>query len=175
MKHRVRFSIDMHDDWDEDLEIASRLRQHICVTTPDGFNVDAEELKTKRTTEHIAYFEVETDYFERLKEAFETSEFTSVATLEDLVEVAGEPCPRCQRLLGEPPATVCRVCQWRNISACAHCQSEVSRLAYRRFAVDVQECPKCHEKVRFRFKTSRDTIAYGNVPDVIVEKATAYS
>jgi hypothetical protein len=75
--------------------------------------------------------------------------------LEALVEVTDEAdsdeCINCGNRPGDPLPTVCRNCEFRDISPCPSCRQEVPRQSYDTVAGDLFRCPRCNAHVRMEF------------------------
>jgi hypothetical protein len=174
MPVRMRVTIKSKDDRASDLRVAANVRRDLWAHSPVEVDPDHPLHGTHRDQDGRAYFEFATEFPDEVHRVIKEYKYTDEVELSQTPTLPGEECANCGNVAGPLRPTVCPNCQFRDISPCPICSTEVSRQSYTLISGDLFRCPHCKNRVRLRFNNPM-FLSDGsyNQPLVVVEEATA--
>jgi hypothetical protein len=174
MPVRMRATIRSIGDRIEELQTATDLRRALWSRSLVRVDPDHPLQGIHRDEGGRAYLEFATDDPDEVRRVIERTDYSNRVGLNDTPPLPGEECANCGNVAGPVLPTVCPNCQFRDISPCPICETEVSRSRYTRISGELFLCPHCNNRVRLRF-SSPMFLPDGsyNQPLVVVEEAEA--
>jgi hypothetical protein len=170
----MRATIRSIGDRTEELRTAMDLRRDLWALAPVQVDPDHPLHGIHRDEQGRAYFEFATDAPGEVCRVIERRKDLDGVELSETPPLPGEECANCGNVAGPVLPTVCPNCQFRDISPCPICETEVPRQRYTRIVGDLFRCPHCNNRVGLRFNSPMflPDGSYSQ-PLVLVEEATA--
>ncbi|MEX1223336.1 MAG: hypothetical protein WEA31_02200 [Pirellulales bacterium] len=135
----------------EELRLASIIRRDLFAHSPVEIDPDNSVHGTHRDERGRAYFELATDLPAEVDRVFREFGHADSVEIEHSPGSPGEACQNCGNISGRVLPTVCPNCQFRDISSCPVCATEVPRRNYLREGGSLFCCPHCGNRVRLRY------------------------
>ncbi len=148
---RVRLTVSKGKDLTEELRYLARIRQALYAHSPVEVDPDNPIHGTHRNSDGKAYFEFVTDHIKEVERVLNEHDKAKRVALSYPRFKPGSECVNCGNIAGSVTPAVCPNCGFREISACPYCAANVPRESYIDVAGDLQKCPDCKRRVRFKF------------------------
>lgn len=153
MAVRMRATIRSIGNRTEELQTATNLRRALWSSSLVRVDPDHPLQGIQRDEEGRAYLEFATDNPDVVRRVIEQPDYSTIVDLSDTPPLPGEECANCGNVAGPVLPTVCPNCQFRDISPCPICGTEVPRPRYHPLSGDLFRCPHCEGRVRLRFNS----------------------
>jgi len=175
MSERMRATIRPLGDRTGELQAATNLRGDLWSRSLARTDSDHPLQGIHRDEEGRAYLEFATDDPDEVRRVIEQPAYSDRVELNRTPPLPGEECANCGNVAGPVLPTVCPNCQFRDISPCPICKTEVPRSRYALISGELFRCPRCDNRVRLRFNSPMflPDGSY-NPPLVVVEEVGAF-
>jgi hypothetical protein len=155
-------------DWGRDLDTTANLRRDLWAHAPVAIDPDHPLYGTHRDYQGRAYIEFSTPVPDAVRRVLREHGYTDRVELTESNEPLGRECLNRGNIAGPVRPSVCPNCDFRDVSPCPVCAEEVPREQYIPLGGYFFRCPRCRNRVRFRFNSPMFLLDRNFNPPLIV-------